>query len=424
MKNGGSILERTTQRCTAWLSGLPLKQLRAAEEDLLAGRASAARERLLAIVERAPHWAEAWHLLGRVAAARGERDEEERCEREALARDPSHVGAEEALLEVQAWRHKPLMDAWAHYHARRWLEAAEAFYAALLACGARVPVSGRAEALAGLGWCRLELALPGAAADAFWEALGAAPGDVSARRGLAIAWFQLGRYTEAEALLSELLAQRPEFGVAHAFHGWCAYAQGRHAEALARFERACAADPSLADARWGRGWSLWRLGRRDAAACELRSALELAPAHPSAGDALDLAVSDPAFDTLIEPLARGLVRVHAGVVATAARERALARGCVEAAARIEAIVASASSDPALDALEALVLRRDDALERATASTDDDSQRLRLAWVRARACELQGNFRLARQIVAGLAPRHASRLEWRELATRIGPEGKQ
>jgi predicted Zn-dependent protease len=405
----------------ARLVGLPVRELRSGQRALAEGKLAEAETLALAAQRRAPDWAEPYHLLASVADARQDRVAVEALEREALARDPEHAEAEAALLKLQAWQRKPLMDAWAHYHAARWLEAAEAFYAALLECGVRVPEVCRAEALAGLGWSRLELALPAAAADAFWEALAVAPSDVSARRGLAIAWYQLGSYERARALLDELLSERPDLGSAWAFRGWCEYALGRWHEADANFERARSADPTLADARWGHGWSRFRCGAHEEALRELLTACELGALHPSAGDALDLAVWRDEYAPLLEPLVSELVRGGGRGVVDAAAARATRHGRRDAATRLTTAAQHASADPALDALAALVERRADALDRATASGRNEQESLQLAWLRARNLELQGNFTSAREIVRGLAARHAARREWRELAQRIGTE---
>jgi tetratricopeptide (TPR) repeat protein len=412
---------RSLRDLGARLLGLPVRELRAAEQALAAGRLDAAQSHAGDALARAPDWAESYHVLARIAAERGEHDRVEHFEREALARDPAHTEAESALRKLQEWRRKPLMDAWAHYHALRWLEAAEGFFAAVRECGVRVPEACRAEALAGLGWSRLELALPAAAADAFWEALAAAPRDVSARRGLAIAWYQLGSFERARALLDALLGERPDLGSAWAFQGWCEYALGRWQEADASFARAQAADPTLADARWGRGWSRFRLAEHEDALREMRAAVELGALHPSAGDMLDLAVWNEHYATLLEPLATALVRAEASSVVEMAAARATHLGRTAAAHRLQSAARSASADPTLDALAALIERRTDALERAGASGRNEQESLQLAWLRARNLELQGNFTRAREIVRGLAPRHAARREWRELAERLAVE---
>jgi len=401
------------------LSGRPGRLLRAAEAALGAGQLERAAELAQQATARAPQWAPPFHVLARVAAQRGETDAEEHFEREALLRDPRHAEAAAALLALEAWRRKPIMDAWAHYHADRWNEAAEAFYAALLQRGARVPWSCSTEILAGLGWCRLELGASAAAADAFWDALGAAPADVAARQGLAISWYRLGWYTQAQALLAELVAERPELGGAWAFHGWCAYALGDWSAARERFERARAADPGLADARWGRAWSLYRLGQPDAALPEFLAALESWALHPSCADALDVALWVEGYGELLEPLAAALLRARAPWIVEAAAARAeRAPRPAAGAPRLRAVLARGSGDALLDALQALVERRTGELERLPASPRGEDERLRFLWIRARACELQGNLRSVAEILGQLSARHAARREWRELAARL------
>lgn len=419
MKRPSRPLARTRAALAELLAGRPGRLLRAAEQALNAGlleRASALAQQASA---RAPQWAPPFHLLARLAALRGERDAEEHFEREALLRDPRHAEAAAALLALEAWRRKPIMDAWAHYHADRFGDAAESFWSALAQRGTRVPWSCSAEILAGLGWCRLELGAFAAAADAFWEALGAAPADAAARRGLAIAWYRLGWYAKAEALLAELVAERPELGGAWAFHGWCAYARGDWGAARERFERAREADPALADARWGRAWTLYRLALPGAALQEFLAALEAWALHPSCADALDVALWVEGYGELLEPLALALMRARAPWIIEAAAARAEHSPRAAAGAlRLRAALASASSDPLLDALQALVERRTAELHRLSAAPRNEEERLRLAWIRARACELQGNLRSAAEIVSRLTARHAGRREWRELAARL------
>jgi hypothetical protein len=104
-----------------------------------------------------------------------------------------------------------------------------------------------------------------------------------------------------------------------------------------------------------------------------------------------------------------------------AAARATHLGRTAAADRLQSAARSASADPTLDALAALIERRADALERAGASGRNEQESLQLAWLRARNLELQGNFTSAREIVRGLAARHAARREWRELAERLAVE---
>jgi hypothetical protein len=153
----------------------------------------------------------------------------------------------------------------------------------------------------------------------------------------------------------------------------------------------------------------------------MRAAVELGALHPSAGDMLDLAVWNEHYATLLEPLATALVRAEASSVVEMAAARATHLGRTAAAHRLQSAARSASADPTLDALAALIERRADALERAGASGRNEQESLQLAWLRARNLELQGNFTRAREIVRGLAPRHAARREWRELAERLAVE---
>ena len=371
--------------------------------------------------QSAPQWAEPVHEAALVAKARGERDEQERLEYEVLAREPDHRGASDELLALEAWRRKPVMDAWAHYHARRWSEARDAFFAALALVGARVPWICRAEIFAGLGWCHLELGAHAWAADAFWEALAVEPAHVGARKGLAIGWYRLGWFAKAEALLASLLDERPELGDAWAFYGWSAYGLERWSEALSRFERACDADPSLADAQWGRAWSLFRLRRAEDANAAFCAAFAQGALHPSRLDVFDVATTIAAYGELLEPLAVALVR--AGATSEVEARLALLEPDatqVVHVARLRHVLVRTVSDPLLDALQAVIERRPAAVERSleAATNLHGDERGKCEWLRARAYELLGNFSSVDHALKTVSARYSWRREWLELATRV------
>src|SRR5262249_57927924 len=90
---------------------------RYAREHLVTGDLDAARGLLESAAAENPEWAEPWYLLGRCAAQEGLRDHEEAAYLEAISRDRDHRGAQDALLRLRAWRHRPVMDGWQLYFA-------------------------------------------------------------------------------------------------------------------------------------------------------------------------------------------------------------------------------------------------------------------------------------------------------------------
>jgi tetratricopeptide (TPR) repeat protein len=405
----------------------PSRACAAARAALEAGDLDAACARFEAARRQAPQWAEPFHGLATVARARGIRDEEERLEREALARDPQHRGALDALLALEAWRRKPVMDAWAHYHAGRWAESRAAFFEALAASGARVPEACRTEILVGIGWCHLELGAFAWAADAFYEALVVDAAHAGARKGLAIAWFRLGWYGSAEQALEQLLAARPDLGDAWSCFGWCAYSLGRHDEALARFERASAADPGLADAFWGRAWCLYRRGRISESVGAFEVAIAASVHHPSHADALDVALWVAGYEALLEPLATAIARagLAPGVEDRMARAAA-APACAARVARARALLAGPRSDVLLDALQALVEHRPHDVEATLSGARALPHELRSKayWLAARAHEDLGQHETARAVAGSIPARFRGRREWRELVARLDPSAPQ
>ncbi|ABI56026.1 tetratricopeptide repeat protein [Alkalilimnicola ehrlichii MLHE-1] len=83
------------------------------------------------------------------------------------------------------------------------------------------------------------------------EALAQAPKHRRARRGLALALMEQGRYDEALAAMNEVIRGEPDFAGNYANRGILHDRMGRHLEALHDYERALVMDPGLAD---GPGW--------------------------------------------------------------------------------------------------------------------------------------------------------------------------
>jgi tetratricopeptide (TPR) repeat protein len=243
-------------------------------------------------------------LLGVSArGANGTRDEEEQLLLAALERDPEHREAEKALLAIRAWRLEPVTRAWRLFHGGRTADALAAFREAYAELGARIPVEERAPIVAGIGWCHHGTGHADWGVQAFLEALAYDPKLAHAHKGLGICLYWLGRYAEAEAALRAAIALEPKLFDALAFIGWCAYALGEYERALATFEAARDGHPFLGDARWGIAWSRWKLDRVDEAVAAFREALELDPAHPSAGDVALWVLGDPRYVALLIPAA-------------------------------------------------------------------------------------------------------------------------
>jgi len=163
---------------------------------------------------------------------------------------------------------------------------------------------------------------PTSAAIARWEQQVAEhPGDGDARRGLALAYQQAGRYTDAlvayqrvvdlapddlgsrynlgvvqiavgdpeagETTLRAVLAQAPDHVLAAKTLAERLLAREEYAEALAVLEPASASRPELADLQYDAGLALEWLGRTAEAIERYRAALRYAPDLQSARDGLE-----------------------------------------------------------------------------------------------------------------------------------------
>src|SRR5204862_195583 len=220
---------------------------RCARGHLVTGDLDAARGLLEAAVAENPDWAEAWYLLGRCAAQEGLRDHEEAAYLEAIARDAGHRPAQEALLRLRAWRHRPVMDGWQLYFAGQSAAALEAFERGRARAGGTAAAALEAEIRSGIGWSQLELGRFADARAAFTAAVKADPALVHAQKGLGLVLYRLGEWDAAEAALRAALALQKDLFDAQAFLGWCAYARGDWSTALDRFGQAEAVVDPLSD---------------------------------------------------------------------------------------------------------------------------------------------------------------------------------
>jgi tetratricopeptide (TPR) repeat protein len=398
----------------------PTRSLEAGRAALAKGDVAAAEEHFASARRAAPSWADPCHELARCALARGDRTRSEQLALEALALDPDHRGAEVLFLEVRAWRHRPVMDAWSAYQAGDAARAKELFFAALGEVGARIPESERAGVLCGIGWSHYALAEFGWAADAFYAALLVAPVSVDARRGLAFSWYRLGWFEKSRAALIALAADQPDLSDAWAFLGWSEYALGQWASALAAFERACAADPTASDPLWGRAWSLYRLVRADESVPAFERAFAASVAHPSRFDLLEVARAYPAYRPLLAPLAAALASAgfaaDAGACRALASELGLSAATPEGGARDRGQGAG-SLEMALEALArgepATALKLLDAAGPEIGDGDWRSD-----WLRCRALEKSGAHEAARALAISRAQRNPVRREWLEALARL------
>lgn len=283
----------------------PAQHLAEARRALRANNLDLASEAIERAMRRAPAWAEPHVLNALVLRAQGKgKDAEEASLLAALERNPGHQGAEQQMLAIRAWRHEPLTHAWHLYYGKRYAEALEAFRAALLGVGTRLPESERAACLAGMGWCHHGYGRADWGLQAFDEALQVEPDLPHALKGKGICLYLLGRYVEAEATLFEALALEPRLLDGKCFIGWSRYARGMFVEALAIFTEVTATREASGDAHWGSAWCAWRLDRVEQAAESFARGLALAPRHPSQGDFLSLVLPDARYAPLAAQVGR------------------------------------------------------------------------------------------------------------------------
>ncbi|MCA9000823.1 MAG: tetratricopeptide repeat protein [Planctomycetes bacterium] len=263
------------------------------------GNWAAAREWIERAMGRAPAWAEPHFALALVLRQQGApRFEEEASLLAALERDPQHRMAEAELLAIRAWRHEPLTQAWHLYYGKRYGEALEAFRAALLAVGTRLPESERGACLAGMGWSHRGYGRSDWGLQAFQEALEVNPGLAHAHYGKGLCLYTLGAFVEAEHALHAALEIEPRLLDAANFIAWSRYALGQMERALEVFGEVITKREGSAEAQWGRAWCAWRLERIDLAAHSFARALELNPHHPSRTDFDNLVAVDARFAPL------------------------------------------------------------------------------------------------------------------------------
>ncbi len=287
------------------------------------------------------------------ATAPGQAPAENARGRPQRAGPPARQQALEALRAGRVRAAIPLLRAWA---AERPQDPEARFYLgrALLqvgdAAGAREALR-EAEALGAgahpgvnyyLGVAAQQLGDMAAAERRFRRTLEVDPGSVSARRSLAFLYLLTGRPEQAQPLLEQLVAERPDDALAWHYLGAVRWAAGRFAAARDAFARAIRAEPGMTDARLGEAKALATLGRLDEADRHLeeltRQAPELAEAWFEWGR---LALREGEVEQAIARLERALLleptheraRYNLGLAYRRAGREADARALLEAAAK-------------------------------------------------------------------------------------------
>jgi len=126
------------------------------------------------------------------------------------------------------------------------------------------------------------------AVEAYQQALGLEPRAVEPRLGAMLPLMALRRWKDAERLGEEALGLAPGDLTAVSRLAWIDYSQAQWQKAEQRYRQALAAWPASAEMRAGLGWSLLKQGRNREARAELERVLAYAPDHASAREGLAL----------------------------------------------------------------------------------------------------------------------------------------
>jgi tetratricopeptide (TPR) repeat protein len=100
------------------------------------------------------------------------------------------------------------------------------------------------------------------------------------RLNLAAANVGLGRFPEAERLLDDILAEKPEFPIAHFHLGLLYEEQGRLADARAAYAKELEIHPTMVMVRFNLGNLAFRMGDVESAEREMRTLIEEADELP------------------------------------------------------------------------------------------------------------------------------------------------
>ncbi|MGD9537420.1 MAG: tetratricopeptide repeat protein [Alphaproteobacteria bacterium] len=256
-------------------------ELREAVRHHHVGDLSGASRILSRILERAPDHADALHLLGMIAAQRGEAELGARLLQRAVESRPDDAGLRSNLAGLL-------------------LDLGHAEEAARAAAPALDANPGHAGLHYNYGNAMRRLRDLPAAISAYRNALAANPHFLEAALNLAASLLDMGELREAERIARTAAAGAPGSAAAKLSLGCVLQAAGRHQEALKPLEEASAAGLGEARHRLGRG--LLALGRLDEARRTLERAAQDMPASSDIRN--DLGVVQLARDAAADAINR------------------------------------------------------------------------------------------------------------------------
>jgi len=117
----------------------------------------------------------------------------------------------------------------------------------------------------------------------FEKSLSLKPYYPETHNNLGIAYYRLGRFSEAAAHFQQVLRLKPDAAETHNDLGSACYGLGRFDDAVRHYQKALQLKPDFADCHNNLGIAYYRLGRLEEAAWHFREALRLEPGHADAG---------------------------------------------------------------------------------------------------------------------------------------------
>jgi tetratricopeptide (TPR) repeat protein len=258
-----------------------------------AGDAGGAARFYQAVLQRAPHHAEALHLLGLTHAQAGNPAQARALIARALALAPRHAEAHYNLGNVlrqlgdtaeamASWRRALALDPTlvkAHYNLGSALHHAGETEAAVVAYRAALHVQPRhADAQANLGTALMQLGRPREALAPLQAALQLSP-DADAQVALAGCLIALGGFGSALAATETAIRLAPDNSRAWQQHGQVLHELGRADAALDAFARAVALAPQSPEPLVALAGAQQDYGAGEAARTSIAQALALDPAH-------------------------------------------------------------------------------------------------------------------------------------------------
>lgn len=125
-----------------------------------------------------------------------------------------------------------------------------------------------------------------ASARAYDEASGVSPRALEPRLGKLLPLLAAHRWTEAERVASAILETSPDTTAARARRAWAYFNLGRYADAEKDYRYVLTRYPSDLEMQAGIAWCRLKRGDRDGARKEIDAVLRVAPDHPAANAAL------------------------------------------------------------------------------------------------------------------------------------------